>query len=118
VPAAENAGRYVGSGDIALAWVEALGRYDYQTAYDLSCSEVRDASATAAAGGDPADALGDYFYSQVLGVPEFTSGTFDSVEHQPDSGLDLASFTLQLADGQSFLLLVYVGPDLTVCDFY
>jgi hypothetical protein len=39
------------------------------------------------------------------------------VEHQAQSGLDAATFTLRLDDGRDFLLLVYVDRDLTVCDF-
>ena len=47
----------------------------------------------------------------------FTDGTFDSVTTrgvEPGHGL----FTLQLDDGETFPLLVYVGPDLTVCNFF
>ena len=108
-------GAYAGSAETAVAWLEAMGQGNFQTAYDLSCAEVRDAAA--AAGGDPAQTLGDYFYTDTLGGQGWTSGTFDGVEHQAASGLDMASFTLQLEDGQTFLLLIYVGPELTVCDF-
>jgi len=30
----------------------------------------------------------------------------------------MATFSLQMDDGETFTLLVYVGPDLTVCDFF
>ena len=38
--------------------------------------------------------------------------------YQSDSNQDMATFTLQLDNGEQFTLLVYVGPDLTVCDFF
>ncbi|MDP5183653.1 hypothetical protein QOZ88_13490 [Blastococcus sp. BMG 814] len=115
VPADE--GLYPGSGEVALAWVEAVGQGDFQTAYDLSCAEVQEAAVAAAAGEDPAQVLGDYFYTGTLGGQGFTSGTFDGVEHQAESATDVASFTLELDDGEPFLLLVHVGADGTVCDF-
>ena len=117
-PEPTDSGRYAGSGETALAWVEAMAQGDWQTAYDLSCADVRDAAGRAAAGGDPAYALGEYFFTVTLGGQGFTHGTFDALEYQPDSDTDLASFTLDLDDGQSFPLLVYVSADGTVCDFY
>src|SRR4029450_3552626 len=48
----------------------------------------------------------------------FTEGTFDAVAYQSDSNQDMATFTLQLDNGEQFTLLVFVGPDLTVCDFF
>ncbi|UOY03262.1 hypothetical protein [Blastococcus sp. PRF04-17] len=119
-PADDGGGRFEGSGDVALAWVQAMADGEFQTAYDLSCAEVQDAATSAAATntGDPAWELGTYFFEQVLGGVGFTEGTFDSVEHQSASNTDMATFTLLLDDGQSFTLLVYVTPDLTVCDFF
>ena len=117
-PEPADSGRYAGSGETALAWVEAMARGDWQTAYDLSCADVRDAASRAAAGGDPAYALGEYFFTVTLGGHGFTRGTFDTLEYQAGSDTDLASFTLDLDNGESFLLLVYVSADGTVCDFY
>ncbi|MGY1723430.1 hypothetical protein [Blastococcus sp. SYSU DS0533] len=117
VPAGE--GLYPGSGEVALAWVEAMGRGDFDTAYDFSCAEVQEAAiAAAAADEDPAYVLGDYFYSGTLGGQGFTGGTFDGVEHHAESATDIASFTLELDEGEPFLLLVHVDADGTVCDFY
>ena len=110
-------GRYAGSGDVALAWVEAMAQGEFQTAYDLSCAEVQQAAADAAAGEDPAWELGTYFFEQTLGGQGFTDGSFDSVSYSEVSDADVASFTLQLDNGEEFLLLVYVEPDGTVCDF-
>lgn len=110
-------GRYAGSGDVALAWVEAMAQGEFQTAYDLSCAEVQEAAAGAAAGEDPAWELGTYFFEQTLGGQGFTDGSFDGVSYSEVSDTDVASFTLQLDNGESFLLLVYVEPDGTVCDF-
>jgi hypothetical protein len=110
-------GAFQGSDEVALSWVAAMADGDFQTAYDLSCAEVRDSAAAAADGGDPAWELATYFYEQTLGGRGFTDGTFDGVEHEPVSGTDLAAFTLVLDDGEAFTLLVYVTPDLTVCDF-
>ncbi|WP_456599128.1 hypothetical protein [Blastococcus sp. SYSU DS0616] len=116
-PVPGQEGRYAGSGDVALAWVEAMGKGDFQNAFDLSCVEVQEGAVDAAAGGNPAQVLGDYFYRVTLGGQGFTSGTFDGVEHQAGSATDMASFTLELDDGEPFLLLVHVGADGTACDF-
>ena len=53
----------------------------------------------------------------VAGEHGFTDGSFDSISYDSDSDTDIASFTLQLDNGEEFLLLVYVLPDGTVCDF-
>ncbi len=112
-------GQFAGSGDVALDWVQAMADGDFQTAYDLSCPAVQDAAAAAAAANsrDPAWELGTYFFEQTLGGVGFTEGTFDGVSHAAASNQDMATFTLQLDNGETFTLLVYVGPDLTVCDF-
>jgi hypothetical protein len=110
-------GAFAGSDAVAFSWVDALADGNWQTAYDLSCAEVRDASTVAAAGGDPAYELGRFFYTQTLGGVGFTGGTFDSITHDPTTNTDMAVFTLAMEDGTSFTLLVYVQPDLTVCDF-
>jgi hypothetical protein len=118
-PTDDGGGQFEGSGDVALAWVQAMADGEFQTAYDLSCADVQEAAATASETntGDPAWELGTYFFEQTLGGVGFTEGTFDSVVHHPDSNTDMATFTLLLDDGQTFTLLVYVTPDLTVCDF-
>jgi hypothetical protein len=113
--AAGNA--FPGSDEVALTWVDALADGDWQTAFDLSCAEVQDAATTAAAGGDPAYELGRYFYEQTLGGVGFTEGTFDSIQFDETTGTDIGAFTLALENGETFTLLVYVQPDLTVCDF-
>lgn len=116
-PTVSSVGAFPGSDGVALGWVEAMADGDWQTAYDLSCAEVQDAATTAAAGGDPAYELGRYFYEQTLGGVGFTEGTFDSIEHDPTTGTDIGVFSLALDNGETFTLLVYVGEDLTVCDF-
>jgi hypothetical protein len=108
---------YEGSHDAALAWVQAMADGEFQTAFDLSCAEVKASATAAAAGGDPAWALGTYFFEQTLGGRGFTDGSFDSLNYDSASDTDIASFTLQLDTGEEFLLLVYVLPDGTVCDF-
>lgn len=115
--AAGNA--FAGSEEVALTWVDALADGNWETAYDLSCVEVQDASTAAATeSGDPAYELGRYFYEQVLGGVGFTGGTFDSIEYDDTTGTDVAIFTLDLENGDTFTLLVYVQEDLTVCDFF
>jgi hypothetical protein len=109
--------RFPGSADTALTWVQAMSDGEFQTAYDLSCTDVQQAATDAAAGGDPAWELGTYFFEQTLGGQGFTDGTFDSIQYDSTSDNDIASFTLQLDDGEEFLLLVYVQSDGTVCDF-
>jgi hypothetical protein len=119
-PSDDGDGQFAGSGDVALGWVQAMADGDFQTAYDLSCAEVQDAADSAATTntGVPAWELGTYFYEQTLSGVGFTDGTFDSVTYAPTSNQDMATFTLQMDDGKTFTLLVYVGPDLTVCDFF
>ena len=109
--------RYEGSADTALAWVQAMAKGEFQTAYDLSCAEVQTAATQAEPGADPAWSLGTYFFEQTLGGQGFSDGTFDSIIYSGAADSDVASFTLQTDDGQEFLLLVYVQPDGTVCDF-
>jgi hypothetical protein len=116
-PPVAAGGAFAGSDTVALTWVDALADGEWQTAYDLSCAEVRDAGATAAAGGDPAYELGRYFHEQTLGGVGFTEGTFDGIEHDPTTNTDLAVFSLAMQDGTTFPLLVHVQEDLTVCDF-
>ncbi|SOE02088.1 hypothetical protein [Blastococcus haudaquaticus] len=108
-----------GSDEVALAFVDALADGNWQTAYDLSCAEVQDASTAAAVeSGDPAYELGRYFYEQVLGGVGFTGGTFDSIQYDDTTNTDVGAFTLDLENGETFTLLVYVQEDLTVCDFF
>jgi hypothetical protein len=116
-PAQAAGNAFPGSDEVALTWVDALADGDWQTAYDLSCAEVQTAATSAAAGGDPAYELGRYFYEQTLGGVGFTEGTFDSIQFDGTTGTDIGAFTLALENGETFTLLVYVQPDLTVCDF-
>jgi len=106
-----------GSDQVALNWVQAMADGDYHTAYDLSCAEVQQSAVDAAAGGDPAETLGHYFVGHTLSGQAITDGTFDSIIYNTDADSDIASFTLELDDGEEFLLLVYVQGDGTVCDF-
>ena len=90
---------------------------DFQTAFDLSCTDVQQSASDAAAGEDPAWSLGSYFFEHTLSGQGFTDGSFDSIMYNTESASDIASFTLRLDDGEEFLLLVYVQSDGTVCDF-
>jgi hypothetical protein len=63
------------------------------------------------------EALGRSFFQKTLSGQGFREGSFDSVIHNQDVDSDIASFTLQLGNGEEFLLLVYVQGDGTVCDF-
>jgi len=109
--------RFAGSDQVALDWVQAMADGNFQTAYDLSCADVRQSAAGAAAGEDPARTLGTYFFEHTLSGRGFTEGSFDSIIYNTEADSDIASFTLQLDDGEEFLLLVYVQSDGTVCDF-
>jgi hypothetical protein len=110
-------GRYAGSADVALAWVRAMADGDFETAFASSCPQVQQAAVDADDGSGPAWTLGTYFFEQTLGGVGFTEGSFDGLVHDAASASDVATFTLQLDSGEAFVLLVYVGPDLTVCDF-
>lgn len=109
--------RYAGSEEVALAWVQAIADGDFEAAFASSCPEVQQAAVDADDGSGPAWALGTYFFEQTLGGVGFTEGSFDSLVHDAASASDVADFTLQMDGGEVFTLLVYVGPDLTVCDF-
>jgi hypothetical protein len=109
--------RFPGSDQVALDWVQAMADGDFQTAYDLSCADVQQSATDAAAGADPASTLGSYFFDHTLSGQGFAEGSFDSIIYNSEADSDIASFTLQLDDGQEFLLLVYVQSDGTVCDF-
>ena len=109
--------RFPGSDQVALGWVQAMADGDFQTAYDHSCADVQQSATDAAAGADPASTLGSYFFDRTLSGQGFTEGSFDSIIYNSEADSDIASFTLQLDDGQEFLLLVYVQSDGTVCDF-
>jgi hypothetical protein len=109
--------RFDGSDRVALSWVRAMADGDFQTAYDLSCADVQRSAIDATAGGDPAQALGSYFFQKTLSGQAIGGGSFDSIIYNQDADSDIASFTLQLQNGEEFLLLVYVQGDGTVCDF-
>ena len=109
--------RFDGSDRVALGWVQAMADGDFQTAYDLSCTDVQQSATDAAAGDDPASTLGTYFFERTLSGQGFSEGSLDSIIYNKDSDSDIASFTLQLDNGEEFLLLVYVQSDGTVCDF-
>jgi hypothetical protein len=102
--------RFAGSDRVALSWVQAMADGEFQAAYDLSCTEVRKSAADAAT-------LGNSFVHKTLGGRRISTGTLDSIIYNQDADSDIASFTLQLDDGEEFLLLVYVQSDGTVCDF-
>ena len=114
---AGSPGRYAGSADVALAWVQAMADGDFETAFAGSCPDVQQAAVDADDGSGPAWTLGTYFFEQTLGGVGFTEGTFDGLAHDATSASDVATFALQLDSGEDFLLLVYVDADLTVCDF-
>ena len=109
--------RFDGSDQVALSWVQAMADGDFRTVYDLSCADVQRSATDAAAGGDPAEELGTYFFERTLSGRRFTAASFDSIIYNSDADSDIASFTLQLDNGEEFLLLVYVQGDGTVCDF-
>jgi hypothetical protein len=119
-PAAVDAaslGRYAGSADVARAWVQAMAEGDFEAAFAGSCPQVQQAAVDADNGSGPAWTLGTYFFEQTLGGVGFTEGSFDRLVHDAVSASDVATFTLHLDSGEDFVLLVYVGADLTVCDF-
>jgi hypothetical protein len=110
-------GRYAGSADVALAWVQAMADGDFEAAFAGSCFQVQQAAVDADDGSGPAWTLGTYFFEQTLGGVGFTEGTLDGLVHDMASASDVATFTLHLDSGEDFVLLLYVGADLTVCDF-
>ena len=109
--------RYEGSADTALAWVQAMAEGEFQTAYDLSCADVQASAAAAARRRGPRVLARHVLLRADARRPGFSDGTFDSILYSEASDTDVASFTLQLDNGEEFLLLVYVQPDQKVCDF-
>ena len=109
--------RFDGSDQVALSWVQAMADGHFRTAFDLSCAAVQKSAIDAAAGGDPAETLGSSFFQKTLSGHALSGGSFDSIIYNEEADSDIASFTLQLDNGEEFLLLVYVQGDGTVCDF-
>ena len=102
---------------VARAWVEALRTGDYRTAFDLSCAQLRAAAAAGAPGADPADRLGGYFFDRVLDGGSFSAATLEDVDRDEVSRTDVVTFSLEVAQGPSVRLDVFVISDGTVCDF-
>ena len=102
---------------VARAWVEALRTGDHRTAFDLSCAQLRAAAAAGAAGGDPAEALGAYFSDRVLDGGSFSAATLQEVDRDEVSRTDVFTFSLEVGEGPTVRLDVFVISDGTVCDF-
>lgn len=103
--------------EVARAWVEAMRSGDHRTAFDLSCAQLRAAAAAGAPGGDPAERLGAYFSDRVLDGGSFSAATPAGVDRDEVSGTDVVTFSLEVGEGPSVRLDVFVTSDGTVCDF-
>jgi hypothetical protein len=108
-------GQFAGSGDAAVAWVNAMFNGDFTTGYASLCPDLQSTIAQAASenGVSNEDATSILFYQVTLNGHGITDGSEDSVA--AGDGLDVVSFTLQLDDGSSYNLLVGVDQNLAVC---
>jgi hypothetical protein len=108
-------GQFAGSGDAAIAWVNAMFTGDFTTGYSSLCPDLQTVISGAASQNDVTneDALSILFYQVTLSGHGITDGSADSVD--AGDGLDLVSFTLQLDDGSTYNLIVGVDQNLAVC---
>ena len=114
-----SAGRYAGSDDVALAWVQAMADGDFQTAYDLCVrrgagGRGRRGRRRATPPGTLAHLLLRADPRRRRASPRAPSTAWSTTRRRPrTSPPSPCSWTT----ASPFTLLVYVGADLTVCDF-
>jgi len=110
-----DSGQFAGSGDAAIAWVNAMYNGDFTTGYATLCPDLQQIIAQAASenGVSNEDATQILFYQVTLSGHGITDGTADGV--QAGDGVDVVSFTLQLDDGSTYNLVVGVDQNLAVC---
>jgi hypothetical protein len=108
-------GQFAGSGDAAIAWVNAMYNGDFATGYASLCPDLQSAFAQVATenGVSNEDVVSTIFYQGTLGGRGISGGTADSVD--AGDGLDVVSFTLELDDGSTYDLVVGVDRNLAVC---
>ncbi|MBB3082560.1 hypothetical protein [Geodermatophilus sabuli] len=112
-------GQIPGSADLASQWVAGMAALDPAGVWALTCPALQRAAEEGSTGTDltPQDHLLGYFTTQTLGGETIADGGVDSVAYDPAADVDVVTFTLQLADGASQSVEVWVDPTLTVCDF-
>jgi hypothetical protein len=111
----QDNGQFSGSGDAAVAWVNAMNNGDFATGYASLCPDLQSQIAQLASENGVAneDAVQIIFFQGTLGGRGITGGNADGVENGGD--LDVVSFTLQLDDGSTYNLVVGVDQNLAVC---
>jgi hypothetical protein len=113
-----STGQFSGSDEVALGWMNGMLARDFQSAYDLTCSDLQAlAEQNATADLTPPEVVGAAFFGSALGGQGFTDGTFDSLEYDSANDVDVATFTLVLEDGSSKSVQLWVRSDLTVCNW-
>jgi hypothetical protein len=68
-------------------------------------------------GRRPRGRAGQLLLAEDARRPGIQRGVLRQLIYNQHADSDIASFTLQLDNGEEFLLLVYVQGDGTVCDF-
>jgi hypothetical protein len=107
-------GQFAGSGDAAIAWVNAMYNGDFTTAFSLMSPDVQSQLAQIATENNLTNeqVISAAFYQGTLGGHGITDGSADGVE--AGDGLDVVSFTLQLDDGSTYNLVVGVDQNLAI----
>ena len=117
--AGADEGRYPGSADVAVTFVNGILESDVGTVFALSCATLQDEAIAASAGTDltPEEYLTAFFYDRVLAGEPISGGQSTGVVHDPGSGLDVVSFDVTTTGGTSAEVLVGVDQALSVCGF-
>jgi hypothetical protein len=107
-------GQFAGSGDAAIAWVNAMYNGDFTTAFNSLSPDVQSQLAQIATENNVTneEVISTVFYQGTLGGRGISDGTADGV--QAGDGLDVVSFTLQLDDGSTYNLVVGVDQNLGI----
>jgi hypothetical protein len=111
--------QFPGSEELALSWMNAMLSRDFPAAYELTCADLRALADQNApeAGLTPPEVIGAAFYDSTIGGQGFTDGTLDALEYDPTHDVDVGTFTLILDDGTTATVQLWVGSDLTVCNW-
>ena len=111
--------RFPGSDDAALTWMRAMYQQDFEKAYAMTCPSLQQVADDAGqrAGTSGPQILGAAFFRDAAQGETIEGGTLDSVEYSSDDDADVASFTLELGNGDTTTVDLFVDRRLAVCDW-